>query len=156
MAMVDPRNACICASPSSRSERASYVTRPPPTAPRGNSLKIARQVRLLPDPLSPTRPNASPGAISNDTPRMTGWPGPRNATVRASTRRPSLGRTDPAHDIGDAVADEADEEARDDDRDPREDDHPRRGDDEVPPLGDHHTPLRRRGLHAKAEKAERR
>src|SRR6266513_4197230 len=156
MAMVDPRNACISASPSSRSERVPYVTRPVAAAPRGSSLKIARQVRLLPEPLSPTRPNASPGAISNDTPRMTGWPPPRNATVRASTRRASLGRTDTAHDIGDAVADEADEKARHDDRDPREDDHPRRGDDEVPPLRDHHAPLRRRGLHAEAEKAERR
>src|SRR2546426_4782087 len=153
--MPDPRSACISPLPSSRSSRDPYVIRPVTDAPRGSSRKMARQVRLLPDPLSPTRPNASPEAIVNDTPRTTGRRSLANVTVRPSTSRASLGRMDPTHDVRRAVADEAHEEAGDDGRDTGEDHHPRRGDYEVAALGDHHAPLGCRGLHAEAEEAQR-
>src|SRR6185503_12902389 len=117
---------------------------------------MARHVRLLPDPLSPTRPNASPEATVNDTPRTTGRPSPAKATVRRSTSRASLGGMDPADDVGRAVANEAHEEAGHDGREAREHHDPRGGQDEVAALGDHHAPLGGRRLDPEAEEAERR
>src|SRR5262245_63138144 len=112
------------------------------------SRRTARQVRLLPDPLSPTRPNASPGAIVKDTFRTTDRPSRVNVTVRRSTSSASLRAMDPAHDVRGAVADQAHEEARHDDGDARKDHDPRGREDEVAALGDHHAPLGSRRLHA--------
>src|SRR5262249_59621580 len=94
-------------------------------APRGIRRRMARQVRLLPEPLSPTRPNASPGAIVNDTFRTTARPSRANVTARRSTSSASLRAMDPAHYVRRAVADQAHEEARHDDGDAREDHDPR-------------------------------
>src|SRR5215813_4662370 len=132
------------------------MIRPLMEAPRGTSRRMARQVRLLPDPLSPTRPNASPGAIVNDTFRTTDRPSRTNVTVRRSTSSASLRAMDPTDDVRRAVAHEAHEEARHDDGDAREDHDPRGSEDEVAALGDHHAPLWSRGLHAETEEAERR
>src|SRR5262245_13385281 len=153
--MLDPRSACISTSSSPTRSRVPYVLRPLMDAPRGMSLRMARQVRLLPEPLSPTRPNASPGAIANDTFRTTVRPSRANVTVRQSTSSASLRAMDPAHDVRRAVTDQADEEGGDDDGEAREDHDPRGGDDEVAALGDHHAPLGRRGLHAETEEAQR-
>src|SRR5262245_39415896 len=155
IAMLDPRSACISPSSSPRRSRAPYALRPLMDRPRGMSLRIARQVRLLPEPLSPTRPNASPGAIVNDTFRTTLRPSRANVTDRRSTSSASLRAMDPAHDVRRAVADQADEESGHDDGEAREDHDPRGGDDEVAALGDHHAPLGRRGLHAETEEAQR-
>src|SRR5262249_24532718 len=146
--------ACIRRWPSASRSGDRYRIRPPMEAPRGMSRRMARQVRLLPDPLSPTRPNASPEAIVNDTLRTTDRPSRANVTVRRSTSRASLRRMDPPHDVPRAVADRAHAEAGHEDGEPREAHDPRGGDDEVAALGDHHAPLGSRGLHAQSEEAE--
>ena len=130
IAMLDPRSACISPVVAARGATASpYVIRPRTAAPRGSSRRMARQVRLLPDPLSPTRPNASPEAIVNETPRTTRPPaaGERRPSRSVDLEAPRLARMDPAHDVGRAVADEAHEEAGHDDRETGEDHHPRGG-----------------------------
>jgi hypothetical protein len=100
----------------SRSETPSSMIRPVVTAPLGNSPRIARAVRLLPEPLSPTSPTASPGAMRKETPRTTGRLPPRNATPRFSTTKPVLSVIETSDAIGEPVADEADEAADDNDR----------------------------------------
>src|SRR5262245_46407470 len=154
--MLDPRSACISTSSSPTRSRVPYVLRPLTDAPRGMSLRMARQVRLLPEPLSPTRPSASPGAIVNDTFRTTDRPSRAKVTVRRSTSSASLRAMDPAHDVRRAVADQPHDEGGHDDGDPREDDDPRGSEDEIAALGDHHAPLGSRRLHAEPEEAERR
>ena len=87
----------LCRSSRSRSETPSSVIRPVVTAPRRQQPEDrARQVRLLPEPLSPTRPNASPGAMVKDTPRTTGRLPPRNATADPPPSAGPIGHRDPA------------------------------------------------------------
>src|SRR5581483_11410309 len=139
----------------SKSERSPRRTRPPTAAAGGSRPSTERHVRLLPEPLSPTRPNASPGAISNETPRTTGVAPPLKAIVRSSAWRPAALAVDTADVVGKPVAEEAEEEPDDHDRETGEEDEPRSGRDEVAPVRDHHAPLRLRRLHTEAEEPER-
>src|SRR5580765_3213034 len=140
MAMREPRRACMSRAGRSSRDAPSKVMRPPTRAVRGTRPRIARAVRLLPEPLSPTSPSASPGAMENEMPRTARTRPPPKPTVSPSTARPrsdtaGSGTVEPAYGIGEAVADEADEEAYDNDRQPREEHDPGRGDDEVAAFG---------------------
>src|SRR4029077_8850229 len=132
----------------SRSETPSSMIRPVVTAPLGNSLRIVRAVTLLPKPLSPTSPTASPGPTRKETPRTTGRLPPRNTIPRFSTTNPVLSVIETSDAIGEPVADEADEEADDNDRQAGKHDGPGRGQHEAPRLGDHQAPFGGRRLHA--------
>src|SRR5258708_26259412 len=152
MAMREPRSFCIAGRGRSSSDCPSKATRPPTVALRGSSPRIALAVRLLPDPLSPTRPSASPGAMASDTPRTASVPLRGKATRRPSTD--SSATADAPHLVGQPVADQADEEADDDDRQPGKQHHPGRGEHQIAALGDHQPPFGRRRLYAEAEEAQ--
>src|ERR687884_1954588 len=100
----------------------------------GLSPMIVRQVRLLPEPDSPTMPSVSPFSIEKLTPStaLTIPSSVRKWVLRSRTSRrairSSLRKPDPWVDPG---VEEVDEEVEDDDRERREHDHPLDGRDVV-------------------------
>src|SRR4051812_1676767 len=155
MLTCEPRTRFNSRLESPTSETSPRRMLPPTCDAGGRRPRTERQVMGLPDPLSPTRPNASPGEIANETPRTTGVRPPSNATVRSSTLRPPALAIDTADVVGETVAEEAEEEPDDDDCETGEEDEPRGGRDEVSSVRDHHAPFRLRRLHAETEEPER-
>ena len=123
----------------------------------GSRPMIARSVMLLPQPDSPTSPNASPGPTVNDTP-STAWTVPRVSGI--STRRSRTSRRGAAF-IPAAAGPRAPSPISESPSPVMTtatpgmvDELPLRGDERLP-VGDHRAPVGRRRLDAEAQVAER-
>src|SRR6478735_6885193 len=116
-----------------------------------NSPMTARDVMLLPQPDSPTRPRISPLPISNETFEtiLAKGRGAPSDTVRLRTLSmalsPGLGQNvaqSGIKPVAQRVADQVERECCDDDRKPRKQQQPRRTRDEDARFGEHVSPTR--------------
>src|SRR5919109_5496003 len=107
--------------------RSPKTARPESTRPlRASSPRIASEVTLLPQPDSPTIPNVSPGAMSNEMP-LTACTVPRRVqkrTWRSSTERSASLATRAQlriQRLAEPVTDQVEAEHREHDRDAGDD-----------------------------------
>src|SRR5262245_8999410 len=161
-----PRTRSFTTAGSSRSRSAPLKRTSPPrmrAGPAGRIPRIARASVVLPQPLSPTSPTTSPGAMSRLMPSRT-WATPPSVTK--STRRPrtesssaiagGAAATQPrVEDVAQAITQQVEAHHGEEDGQARRRRVPPRIRQKLARLGDGPAPLRRGRRRAEAEEAER-